>query len=92
MTKHQSPVEVALEMIKELKEYERNGGKQAFKEALRKEFVQRSGHPSLDQLCSMAWRPWPLCFALSTCSAGRKPGNRYASDNRRQRHTEGSHD
>ena len=64
MTKHQSPVEVALEMIKELQEYERNGGKQAFKEALRKEFVQRSGHPSLDQ---------PLLNALETLASLLRP-------------------
>jgi hypothetical protein len=54
MDKQQSPVDVAVDLLKDLEEFERTGSKQASREALRKEFVRRSGASSLDQALVMA--------------------------------------
>ena len=43
MTKPQSPVDMATEMLRDLEEFERSGGKEAFRKQLREEFVRRSG-------------------------------------------------
>jgi hypothetical protein len=44
-----SSVDVAQEMLRDLKEFERSGGKEAFRKQLREEFVRRSGAASLDE-------------------------------------------
>ena len=49
MTKPQSPVDMATEMWRDLKEFERSGGKEAFLKQLQEEFVLGSGAASLDQ-------------------------------------------
>jgi hypothetical protein len=54
MNKQQSPVDVAVELLRDLEEFERTGGKQAFREALREEFVRRSGASSPEQALVMA--------------------------------------
>ena len=49
MTKLQSPVDVAMEMLRDLEEFKRSGGKEAFRKQLREEFVRRSSAASLDE-------------------------------------------
>jgi len=49
MTKLQSPVDVAVEMLRDLEEFNRSGSKEAFRKQLREEFVRRSGAASLDE-------------------------------------------
>jgi hypothetical protein len=48
MTK-QSSVDVAIEMVRDLEEFEKTGSKEAFRKQLREEFVRRSGAASLDE-------------------------------------------
>jgi hypothetical protein len=54
MNKQQSPVDVAVELLRDLEEFQRTGSKQALREALREEFVRRSGASSLEQALVMA--------------------------------------
>ena len=54
MTKQQSAVDVAVGLLGDLQEAQRTGSKQAFREALREEFVRRSGASSLEQALAMA--------------------------------------
>jgi hypothetical protein len=49
MTKLQSPLDVAMEMLRDLEEFNRSGSKEAFRKQLREEFVRRSGAASLDE-------------------------------------------
>ena len=49
MTKLQSSLDVAIEMLRDLEEFERSGNKEAFRKQLREEFVRRSGAASLDE-------------------------------------------
>ena len=49
MTKLQSSLDVVMEMLRDLEEFERSGGKEAFRKQLREEFVRRSGTASLDE-------------------------------------------
>ena len=49
MTKRQSSLDVVIEMLRDLEEFERSGGKEAFRKQLRKEFVRRSGAANLDE-------------------------------------------
>jgi hypothetical protein len=44
-----SSVDVAQEMLRDLKEFERSGGKETFGKQLREEFVRRSGAASSDE-------------------------------------------
>ena len=54
MTKLQSSLDVALEMLKDLEEFKRSGSKEAFRKQLREEFVRRSGAASLDEALATA--------------------------------------
>ena len=54
MTKLQSAVDVAIEMLKDLEEFKRSGSKEAFRKQLREEFVRRSGAASLDEALATA--------------------------------------
>jgi hypothetical protein len=54
MTKPQSPVDMATEMLRDLEEFERSGGKEVFRKQLREEFVRRSGAASLDEALATA--------------------------------------
>ena len=54
MTKLQSPLDVAMEMLRDLEEFERSGSKEAFRKQLREEFVRRSGAASLDEAVATA--------------------------------------
>jgi hypothetical protein len=54
MNKQQSPVDVAEELIKDLEEFQRTGSKQTFREAIREEFVRRSGASSPEQALAIA--------------------------------------
>ena len=54
MTKPQSSVDVATEMLRDLEEFERSGSKETFKKQLSEEFVRRSGAASLDEALAMA--------------------------------------
>ena len=54
MAKPQSPVDMATEMLRDLEEFERSGGKEAFLKQLREEFVRRSGAASLDEALAAA--------------------------------------
>ena len=49
MTKRQSSLDVVIEMLRDLEEFERSGSKEAFRKQLREEFVRRSGTASLDE-------------------------------------------
>ena len=49
MTKLQSSLDVVIEMLRDLEEFERSGGKEAFRKQLREEFVRRSGAANLDE-------------------------------------------
>jgi hypothetical protein len=46
MTKLQSSLDVVIEMLRDLEEFERSGSKGAFRKQLREEFVLRSGAAS----------------------------------------------
>jgi hypothetical protein len=54
MNKQQSPVDVAVELLRDLEEFQRSGSKQAFKEAIREEFVRRSGASGPEQALAVA--------------------------------------
>jgi hypothetical protein len=49
MTRLQSAVDVAIEILRDLEEFERSGNKEAFRKQLREEFVLRSRAASLDE-------------------------------------------
>src|SRR5215475_8549689 len=49
MTNPQSSLDVVIEMLRDLEEFERSGSKEAFRKQLREEFVRRSGAASLDE-------------------------------------------
>ena len=55
MTKLQSRVDVAMEMLGDLQEFNRSGSsKEAFRKQLGEEFVRRSGAASLDEALATA--------------------------------------
>jgi hypothetical protein len=54
MTKLQSALDVAIEMLGDLEEFERFGSKEAFRKQLREEFVRRSGATNLDKALATA--------------------------------------
>jgi hypothetical protein len=54
MTKPQSSVDEAVEMLRDLEEFNRSGSKEAFRKQLREEFVLRSGAASLDEALATA--------------------------------------
>ena len=49
MTNPQSSLDVVVEMLSDLEEFERSGSKETFKKQLREEFVRRSGAANLDE-------------------------------------------
>ena len=49
MTKRQSSLDVVIEMLRDLEEFERSGSREIFRKQLREEFVRRSGTASLDE-------------------------------------------
>ena len=49
MTKLQSSLDAAIEMLRDLEEFKRSGRKEAFRQQLREEFVRRSGAANLDE-------------------------------------------
>ena len=49
MTNPQSSLDVVIEMLSDLEEFERSGSKDAFRKRLRERFVRRSGAASLDE-------------------------------------------
>jgi hypothetical protein len=56
MSKLQSAPDVAMEMLRDLEEFERSGSKEAFRKQLREDFVRRSGTVSLDEALVTAMR------------------------------------
>jgi hypothetical protein len=54
MTKLQSPVDVALEMLRDLEEFNRSGSKETFRKQLCEDFVRRSGAASFDEAVTAA--------------------------------------
>jgi hypothetical protein len=54
MTKLQSSLDAAIEMLRDLEEFKRSGSKEAFRKQLREEFVRRSGAASLDEALAAA--------------------------------------
>ena len=54
MTKLQSPLDVVMEMLRDLEEFKRSGSKEAFRKQLGEEFVRRSGAASLDEALAAA--------------------------------------
>jgi hypothetical protein len=71
MTKLESRVDVAMEMLMDFEEFNRSGSKEAFKKQLREEFVRRSGASSLDEALATAMTSL-LCLALGTSGRSRK--------------------
>jgi hypothetical protein len=53
MTNPQSSLDVVIEMLRDLEEFERSGSKDAFRKQLREEFVRRSG-ANLDEALATA--------------------------------------
>ena len=49
MTKLQSSLDVAIEMLRDLEEFKRSGSKEAFRKQIREEFVRRSEAANLDE-------------------------------------------
>ena len=49
MTNPQSSLDVVIEMLRDLEEFERSGSKEAFRKQLREEFVRRSAAANLDE-------------------------------------------
>jgi hypothetical protein len=49
MTKLQPFLDEAIEMVRDLEEFNRSGSKEAFRKRLREEFVRRSGAASLNE-------------------------------------------
>ena len=49
MTNPQSSLDVVIEMLMDLEEFERSGSKEAFRKQSRQEFVRRSGAATLDE-------------------------------------------
>jgi hypothetical protein len=54
MTKLESPVDVAMEMLRDLEEFNRSSSKESFRKQLREEFVLRSGAANLDEAVTAA--------------------------------------
>ena len=54
MTRLQSSLDVVIEMLRDLEEFERSGSKETFRKELREEFVRRSGAASLDEALATA--------------------------------------
>ena len=54
MTEPQSSLDVVIEMLRDLEEFERSGSKEAFRKQLREEFVRRLGAASLDEALATA--------------------------------------
>jgi hypothetical protein len=71
MTKLESPVDVAMEMLRDLEEFNRSSSKESFRKQLREEFVRRSGAASLDEALATAMTPL-LCETLGTSGPSRK--------------------
>ena len=65
MIKLQSPADVAVEMLRDLEEFNRSGSKEAFRKQLREEFVRRSGAASLDEALTTAMTSL-LCLTPGT--------------------------
>jgi hypothetical protein len=86
MTKRQSAVDVAVGLLGDLQAAQGTGSKQAFREALREEFVRRSGASSLDQALALAMTSLmkELIPELSEKRSNRKVGSPQRPMSRRQ--------
>ena len=86
MTKRRSAIDVAVRLLGDLQEAQRTGSKQAFREALREEFVRRSGASSLDQALAMAMTSLmkELIPELSEKRSNRKVGSAQRPMSRQQ--------
>jgi hypothetical protein len=71
MTKMQSFLDEALDMVTDLEEFEKSGSKEGFRKQLREEFVRRSGAASLDEALATAMTSL-LCETLGT--SGQRSG------------------
>jgi hypothetical protein len=54
MTKLQSSLDEAIELLRDLEEFNRSGSKEAFKKQLGEEYVRRLGAASLDEALAAA--------------------------------------
>ena len=72
MTKLQSSLDVVIEMLRDLEEFERSGSKEAFRKQLREEFVRRSGAVNLDEALAMAMKSL-VPLLRQTSGPSRKP-------------------
>ena len=71
MIKLQSSVDVAVEMLRDLEEFNRSGSNDTFRKQLREEFVRRSGAASLDEALTTAMTSL-LCLTPGTSGSSRK--------------------
>jgi hypothetical protein len=71
VTKVQTSLDVAIEMLRDLQEFGRSGSKEAFRKQLREEFVRRSGAASLDEALTTAMASL-LCLTPGTSGSSRK--------------------
>jgi hypothetical protein len=72
MTKLQSSLDVAVEILRDLEEFNRSGSKEAFRKQVRENFVRRSGAASLDEALGTALASL-LCQTLRMSGPSRKP-------------------
>ena len=54
MFKMQSSLDAAIEMVRDLEEFKRSGGKEAFRKQLGEEYVRRLGAASVDEALATA--------------------------------------
>ena len=54
MTKLQSSLDAAVEMVRDLEEFKRSGSKEAFRKQLGEEYVRRLGAASVDEALATA--------------------------------------
>ena len=71
MTTLQAFLDQAIEMVRDLEEFEKSGSKEGFRKQLREEFVRRSGAASLDEALATAMAS-VLCQTLGTSGPSRK--------------------
>jgi hypothetical protein len=67
MTKLQSSLDVAVEILRELEEFDRSGSKEAFRKQVREDFVRRSGEVPASGSIAMTLHQLTYVPSLSDC-------------------------
>jgi hypothetical protein len=83
MTKLQSSLDEAMELLRDLEEFKRSGSKERFRKQLGEEFVRRLGAASLDEALVTVMRSLvPFC---ETTMSSRKRGARSPKSRKQDR-------